>query len=142
LSIQDYLVCDLELKGKSLKDMQLLVKTEEDLEDLKNFIILNEGRIKSNIHLVYLYTMRQQEKRTVSQEHFVSEYQQGNKMKAVESVVKSSLNTVLLNKVENILRSGLTLENLYDKLVEYKALNVVQALRLIELHINSLKKIS
>jgi hypothetical protein len=121
--------------------MQSVIKTESDLEDFKNFIIINEGKYKSNLQLVYLYTMHLQQAST-SREHFVNEYKEGSRQEALESVVKQKVNTVLLNKVEEILKNGLTLETLYDKLVEYKMYNLFQAIKLIALHNYDIEKIS
>jgi hypothetical protein len=138
-NVNSFLV-ELGLKGKLLQDMQSVIKTDSDLEDFKNFIIINEGKYKSNLQLVYLYTMHLQQD-SASREQFVNVYKEGSKQEALESVVKQKVNTVLLNKVEEILKNGLTLETLYDKLVEYKMYNLFQAIKLIALHNDGILKV-
>jgi hypothetical protein len=138
--VNSFLV-ELGLKGKLLKDIQTVVTNESELSDFQNFILENDGKFRGNLQLVHMYIMHLKQS-IPSKEQFVSDCQEGNTQEAVENVLKTKMNTVLLNKVEQILENGLTLEFLYDKLVEYKMYNPFQAIKLIALHNYEVEKIS
>lgn len=136
--IEDYLK-ELGFKGKILRNLLQEIKNESDLENFQNFIINNDGKFRSNLQLAHQYIISLQEDSTYTKEEFVSDYSTSNddrtKSKAVSKLFNSSsVNSLVLNKVE-YLKNILTLEELYDKIVEYRnEYNPIVAVKLIELH--------
>lgn len=127
--VSNFLV-DLGFKGKLLSDMLFLLKSENDLHDFRNFIILNDGCFKTNLQLHSMYVENLKKENNYKKENFVNDFHVSKK-EALEKYLLCQVDSLLLNKVEKVLENGLTPSILYDKLEEYQQYNPVQAVRLI-----------
>lgn len=114
----------LELKGKLLRDMQAVIKTGQDLESFKSFILVNDGKFKSKLQLVSMYIRHLQNKTQKTEHQFASDYNNAKtsveKREVLSSLLCRDVDTVVVNKIDKIVSNGLTLEYLYDKLREYQ----------------------
>jgi hypothetical protein len=114
---------EMGFKGKLLRDLLSVIKNYDDFQNFQFFIINNDGKFKSKVQLVQQYIIYLQKTSSYSSKcEFILDYMKKEDKKEVyEKLFMSHVDTVTLNKVEKLLMNGLTLEDLYDKVIEYRS---------------------
>lgn len=119
------------IDGKLQSMLKSAIKTESQFSKFKQFILDNDN-IKSKLQLVSNYLMSINLIEEYPKSSFVEDFQNGNKVYALEFISKGHYNNSVLHKVESLLKKDLTLENLYDKVVNENRLNINNILILLE----------
>lgn len=122
----------LGFNGVLLQDMEFVLSRFSSLQDFQNFIILNDGKFKNNLHLYHLYIGDLRSKLTYCSEDFKNDYVNKSKSFAIEHVLLSKVEPIVLKRIEKLVSLGLTLDKLYDKLIEYREYNPLMAIKFIE----------
>lgn len=125
---------ELGFDGIVLKDLETAI-TKTSLDDFKTFIILNDGKFKSNIELAHMYILRVRDESGYSKEDFIADWSV-DQSNALENLFNVKANSLMLKKVNDFLNSGLTLEDLYDNLMKYSQYNPLHAIKLIAYNLN------
>jgi hypothetical protein len=126
-------LASLGIDGDFILELQTIIKTQEDLEDFKNFIILNEGQYETQLELIHLYKQHKFETMVYSAEEFFVDYHNCKKT-ALEKLFCRHINQPLLNKVSKIINeANFKLEDFYRVVVKYrKNYNIVNIIKKIE----------
>lgn len=110
---------ELGFKGRVLGDMMVLVSNEEEMEELQNFILLNERTYKSSLELAYKFKLHLKKNSSYSCESFCREYADSHleieKIEALQKLFFEKINLQQLKKVESLINNGIVkLSRLYD----------------------------
>lgn len=119
----------LGLKGKQIKQIVSVVKTESDLSHFKNFIMEKDGQFKSNLELVYNYIKHRNISEDYGFENFSNDFNV-DKSLALKNISNGFYHSGLVKKVEKLLEEGLTLNEFYNKVVN-EDINICQTITLL-----------
>lgn len=125
----------LGFKKVQVEKIKTVLKKESDLSHFKMYIIMNDGKFKSNLELIYNYMNLVKEERC-SYESFLNEYN-NDKVCALKSISKGMYNSDVLYKVEALVEKGLTLREIYTKVVIGK-FNINQTLTELNFQIKNI----
>lgn len=118
---------ELGLKGKLIDSIKSVVKSKSDLEKFKLFIIENDGKFRSNLQLVHKFVTTFDFKTSYPCRQFVFDYLNVSKELALKSISRGFYSNVVLHKVGALIDNGLTLKELYDKVISEEN-NIIQVL--------------
>lgn len=115
---------ELGFKGENLQVLVRLIKSEVDLSKFYLFIMDNDGRYRTQLHLVHAFSQHMQELRFYqSSAEFTKDYITAGveKRKVVlDKLFDGNLSAIQLVKVYEIIDAGVTLEELYDTVKHYR----------------------
>lgn len=116
----------LGFKEGQIKKVKTVLKTESDLSCFKMFIIMNDGSFKSNLELIHNYLQSVDMGKIYSYQQFSEDFK-ADRASALKNISNGMYNNDVLHKVENLLKIDLTLQDIYDTIVNEK-LNIHQVL--------------
>jgi hypothetical protein len=128
---------NMGFNGGFLGELLKIIKDDDDYEKFQNFIINNDGKFDTQLHLIHQFSIYLQQTSPYTKEEFIQEYKNAsNKYEVIVKLFKSSVNPITLKKIERLFKNGLTLEEFYDKVVMYRgSFNAENIVNMIELNI-------
>lgn len=124
----------LGLNNKHSEKLKSVIRTEADLYRFKIFVIENDGKFRSNLELIFNFMKTIELENSYLVEEFVADYENEEKEKALKIISRGLYNKHVLHKVENLLIKGLTLEYIYDSIIN-SDVNVFHTLKEIEINV-------
>lgn len=116
---------EIGLSGKLLGGITSVVKTETDLSEFKLFLITKQ--FKTNLMMVNYYLANFDFENKYPFESFMNDYET-NRTDALKNISRGFYSNIVLHKVDTLLSKGLTLSDIYYKIIDVKNANVIQVL--------------
>jgi hypothetical protein len=120
---------DIGFIGKPLKDLQVFVKTKEDIEELESFIVNNEKDHTTNSSMAIAFREMKIKTSPISESEFISSYNrckdENEKRECLQKLTKSFVDNRWVTYLdENISNGQTTLFHFYKAFEEYSAYQI------------------
>ena len=116
-------------KGEILFDLEFFIKNEADFAKFSAFIIENDGKFQSYLQTAYAYMSILELQTKISKEEFVAKYSTNlqnfsfTKRFVLEQVFCRPVDKILQDKIDDLLNSGMSKEELYDSILANKGIH-------------------